>query len=171
MGQSTLKIVMGFVLAAAFCGAARAQAVTEYSSMASKSATVGNRANGITKEIGGVWANLDKTIKSQDPGSSQGTTPSRPVKRAPIMSPRKSTPTVAAVATIHEDPSLIQPGLSYEEVIRRFGPPSFAVSTDTSTKTLTYPGKDGDIDVELLDGRVTKVATAKAPEVAVVRPK
>jgi hypothetical protein len=74
-------------------------------------------------------------------------------------------------ATIHEDPSRIQAGLGYEEVIRRFGPATFEVSTGPRTRTLAYPGKDGGIDVELVDGRVTKVAAAKTQDVAVVGPR
>jgi len=171
MGKSAAKIAMAFVLAAGFCGAARGQAMTEYGSMASKSATVGRRANNISKSIGGVWGNLDKTIKSQDrgsSGSSQGTSQSRTAPHAPVRSRRKTT---RMAATIHEDPSRIQTGLGYEEVIRRFGPASFEVSTGPGTKTLAYPGKDGGIDVELLDGRVTKVAPAKTQELAVVGPR
>jgi len=171
MGTSAPRMAMGLVLAGGFCTAARAQAVTEYSSMASKSATVGRRANNISKSIGGVWGNLDKTIKSQDPGSSgasQGTSQGRTSPRTPVRSRRRNTRTAAAN---HEDPSRIQTGLGYEEVIRRFGPASFEVSTGPGTKTLAYPSKDGGIDVELLDGRVTRVAAAKTQEVAVVGPK
>ena len=171
MGNSAPKIAMGFVLAAGFCTAARAQAVTEYGSMASKSATVGQRANNISKSIGGVWGSIDKTIKSQDrgsSGSSQGTSQSRTAQRTPVKSRRRSTHTAA---TVHEDPSRIQTGLGYEEVIRRFGAASFEVSTGPRTKTLAYPSKNGGIDVELVDGRVTKVAAAKTQEVAAVEPR
>ena len=110
---------------------------------------------------------LDKTIKSQDrgsSGSSQGTSQSRTAQRTPVKPRRRNTRTAA---TIHEDPSRIQTGLGYEEVIRRFGPATFEVSTGPRTRTLAYPG----IDVELGDGRVTKVAAAKTQEVAVVGPR
>ena len=168
MGKSAPKIAIAVAFMAGFCTAARAQAVTEYGSMASKSSTVGQRANNISKSIGGVWGSLDKTIKSQDRGSSQATSQSRTAKRTPVRSLRRNTRTPAA---IHEDPSRIQTGLGYEEVIRRFGPATFEVSTGPRTKTLAYPGKDGGIDVELVDGRVTKVAPAKTQEVAVVGPR
>jgi hypothetical protein len=171
MGKSAPKVAMGFVLAAGFCAAARAQALTGYGSMASKSATVGKRANSISNEIGGVWGKLDRTVKSQDRGgssASQGTSQGRSAQRTPVRARRRNTRTAAA---IHEDPSRIQAGLGYEEVIRRFGPASFEVSTGPGTKTLAYPSKDGGIDVELLDGRVTKVAPAKTQELAVIGPR
>jgi hypothetical protein len=171
MGKSAPKIVMGFVLMAGFSAAARAQAVTEYGSMASKSATVAKRANNISNSIGGVWGSLDRTIKSQDRGSSEGTPAGRTAQRTPVRSKRRSGPGTRSAAIIHEDPSHIQPGLGYEEVIRRFGPASFEVSTGPGTKTLAYPGKNGGIDVELLDGKVIHVAAAKTQEVAVTGPR
>jgi hypothetical protein len=139
--------------------------------MASKSSTVGQRANNISKEIGGVWGSLDRTIKSQDGGSSRETSPGRTVQRTPIQYRRRKASGNRGASTNYEDPRRIQPGLSYEELIRRFGPASFEVSTGPGTKTLAYPGKGGDIDIELVDGKVTAVAVAKAQEAAVVRPK
>jgi len=171
MGKSAPKMAVGFVLMAGFSAAARAQAVTEYGSMASKSATVGKRANNISKSIGGVWGSLDKTIKSQDRGNSMATSPGRAEQSATVRTRRRSTSGSRPAATIHEDPSRIQPGLGYEEVIRRFGPASFEVSTGPGTKTLAYPGKNGGIDVELLDGKVTKVAAARTQEAAIVGPR
>ena len=171
MGKCAGKITLGFVLMAGFCAAARAQSSTEYGSMAGKSSKVGQRANNISKEIGGVWGSLDRTIKSQDHGSSQAISPGRTVQRTPVQSRRRKSPRTRSAATTSEDPSRIQPGLGYEEVIRRFGPAAFEVSTGPGTKTLAYPGKNAGIDVELLDGKVTKVATAKLQEIAIVRPR
>ena len=170
MGQSAPKIALGFVLMAGFC-AARAQSVTEYGSMASKSSTVGRRADSIGEQIGGVWGTLDKTIKSQERGTSQEASPDRTVERPAAQARRRSTRGTRTARTNYEDPSRIQPGLGYEELIRRFGPASFEVSTGPGAKTLAYPAKDGDIDIELLDGNVTKVARMKAQEVAIVRPR
>lgn len=169
MGQSAPKVALGLVLMAGIF-MAKAQSVTEYGSMASKSSTVGRRANNIANGIGGVWGSLDKTIKSQDSGTSPEASPGPAVRRTPAPARRRSARGSRAGAT-YEDPSRIQPGFAYEELIRRFGPASFEVSTGPGAKTLAYPGKDGDIDIELLDGRVTKVARAKAQEVAIVRPR
>ena len=55
MAKSAPKIAIGVAFMAGFCNVATAQAVTEYGSMASKSSTVGQRANNISKSIGGVW--------------------------------------------------------------------------------------------------------------------
>ena len=169
MGQSAPKVALGFLLITGSF-TAQAQSVTEYGSMASKSSTVGRRANNIADGIGGVWGSLDKTIKSQDRGTSHEASPGRTLPRTPVPVRRRSARGPRAGAT-YEDPSRIQPGLAYEELIRRFGPASFEVSTGPGAKTLAYPGKGGDIDIELLDGEVTKVARAVAPEVAIVRPR
>ena len=171
MGQFAWKIAMVGAFMAGFCATSSAQSVTEYGSMASKSSTVGQRANSISKEIGGVWGNLDRTIKSQERGSSQETSSGRTGQRTPVQYRRRKTSGTRAASIRYEDPSRIEPGLSYEELIRRFGPGSFEVSTGPGTKSLAYPGKSGDIDIELVDGKVTRVAVAKAQEVAVVRPR
>lgn len=165
------QVAMRLALVAGFCAAAGAQSVTEYGSMASKSSTVGRRANSISQEIGGVWSSLDRTIKSQDRGSSQETSLGRTAQRPAVQSRRRKTSGTGKAVAIHEDPSGIKPGLGYEELIRRFGPASFEVSTGPGTKTLAYQGKEGDVDVELLDGKVSKVGPAKAQEVAIVRPR
>jgi hypothetical protein len=157
------------LLPLALCGAANAQAVTEYGSMASKTVTVGKRANSISNNIGGIWGSLDKTIKgSADHSGPQSAPPARTVQRTSGTARRRSP---AAVVT-HEDPTHIQPGISYSELIRRFGPGSFEIATGPGTKTLSYPGKNGDINIDLLDEKVTKVTPpAPSPQVAALKPK
>ena len=78
---------------------------------------------------------------------------------------------VPATAATHEDPSGIQPGVSYEELLRRFGRPDFEVTAGAGTTTLSYLRKDGTIDLELQDGKVIKAASAKPQEIVVVAPK
>jgi hypothetical protein len=163
------KIGISIVLLTAFCRVAGAQAVTEYGSMASKSATVGKRANSISNEIGGIWRSVDKTINgSKSHASSSRASSGRTTRRTPARGKR---PVPAAPSTAHEDPRRIQPGISYAELMRRCGPAFFEVATGPTTKTVTYAGKDGDIDLELVDGKVTRVITPKSREVATITPK
>ena len=70
----------------------------------------------------------------------------------------------------YEDPTGIALGMSYEELARRFGPPSFGITTG-STKTLTYLGKNGGVDLELQDGKVVKVTKPKPQQIATASPK
>ena len=158
-------IGISFLLLVAFCTAARAQAITEYGSMAGKSATVGKRANSISNEIGGIWGSLDKTIKgSQQHSAPQSTSPGRAAQRASRPAKRR-THTASA---IHEDPARIQTGIAYEELIRRFGPAAYEVTSGPRTKTVVYAGKSGDINVELLDDKVTHVVPPQPQQAATV---
>ncbi len=174
MGKPSPGIWISFALLSAFGGAARAQAVTEYDSEISRSATTGKKANHISNEIGGVWRSLDKTLKasSDEHVGSQEMSSGRTTQRAHPRSISRGTSGAPATAATHEDPSRIQPGISYEELLRRFGRPDFEVTTGPGTTTLSYLRKDGGtIDLELQDGKVIKVASAKPQELAVVAPK
>ena len=173
MGKPSPGVWVSFVLLAAFGGVARAQAVTEYDSEISRSATTGKKAIHISNEIGGVWRSLDKTLKasSDEPVGSQATSSGRTTQRAHARAISRGASRAPAAAAIHEDPRGIQPGMSYEELVRRFGRPDFEVTAGPGTTTLSYLRKDGAIDLELQDGKVIKVASAKPPEIAVAAPK
>jgi hypothetical protein len=66
----------------------------------------------------------------------------------------------AAAASKWEDPSGIETGLSYDELLRRFGRPSLAITSETG-RTLTYSGKGGAYHVELEDEKVASVRKPK----------
>ena len=174
MGKPSPRIWVSFALLAAFGGPARGQAVTEYDSEISRSATTGNKATHISNEIGGVWRSLDKTLKassSDEHVALQETSSGRTTQRAHLRSMSRGASRVPATAATHEDPSGIQPGISYGELLRRFGRPDFEVTAGPGTMTLSYLRKDGTIDLELQGGKVIKVASAKPQEIAVVAPK
>jgi hypothetical protein len=171
MVKPSSRFWVWFVALAAFSAVARAQAVTEYDSEISRSATTANKANHISGEIRGVWRSLDKTLKASQDVSSQETPPSRTTQRARSQVTIQAASRLPAVAATHEDPSGIQPGISYAELVRRFGRPDFEVTAGPGTTTLTYFRKDGGIDLELQNGKVTRVVPPKLPEVAVAAPK
>ena len=173
MGKPSARIWVSLALVAAFGGPARAQAVTEYDSQIGRSATTGKKANHISNEIGGVWRSLDKTLKAspEEHVGSQETSSGRTTQRAHPRSISRGASRAPATGAIHEDPSGIQPGISYEDLLRRFGRPDFEVTAGPGTTTLSYLRKDGAIDLELQDGKVIKVASAKPPEIAVAAPK
>ena len=172
MGSTTSRIWVSFLAAAAFGAVARAQAVTEYDSEISRSTTTGNKANHISSEIRGVWHNLDKTLKAaQTDAGSPETPPRRTTQRASGRSTLQGASKPPAPVAPHEDISGIQPGISYSELVRRFGRPDFEITAGPGTTMLTYFRKDGSFDLELTDGKVTKVAPPKPQEIAVVAPK
>jgi hypothetical protein len=70
-----------------------------------------------------------------------------------------------------EDPAGIQEAMEYDEVRRRFGPPSAKVTSGAGEETLYYSRKDLAVEVTVRNGKVTHVrksgpaaqATAAAP--------
>ncbi len=166
MSRPFSPIWISLAALAALAGEANAQAVTEYDSEISKSATTANKGNHISGEIRGVWGSLDKTLKtSHEDVGSQEARPSRMRQRAHSRMAIQAASRPPAVAATHEDPTGIQPGIGYAELVRRFGRPDFEVTAGPGTTTLTYFCKDGSIDLELQDGKVVKVAPPKAQEI------
>jgi hypothetical protein len=154
MGGSTVRISISLVVLVGFCGGAKTQAVAEYARSDRRSATSSTKADKASKGIGGVWGRLDGMLK--------GT----PEKAGPVRSGKASTRSAHGVKRSYEDPRQIRPGMRYEEVVRRFGPPYYGVSTSPDTRTLAYVGKDGGVDIELQGDKVTKVAPEKPQEMA-----
>jgi len=56
-----------------------------------------------------------------------------------------------------EDPSGIQEAMGYDEILRRFGPPSAKVTSGAGQETLYYSRKDLSVDVAVRNGKVISV--------------
>jgi hypothetical protein len=161
-----------FRLLAAFCGALRAQAVAEYGRMARQSSTATGKAYHTSREIGGVWKTLDKTLQSSpDNIGSREISPGGTARSKNVRSRTLANKPSRASTIVYEDPEKIPTGISYEELVRRFGPSSFEVTDSTGATTVSYQGKERSVDLELQNGKVAKVLTAKLREIAVVAPK
>ena len=61
--------------------------------------------------------------------------------------------------------------MSYQEVVRRFGPPSYQVVTGPGAMAIAYLRKGGNVDLELRDAKVIKVTGARQQQMAAVSPK
>jgi len=139
-----------------------AQAAVEYAAGAARAATTtAAPAQSIGKSTGGAFDKLNRTLQD-----TQKTTPAPPK----AASSRVAAPKSAAVQPVsvapapapkpevaYEDPSGIQEGIEYAEVIRRFGPPSLMVTAGQGQETLCYAQKDQNFDVTVLAGKVTSV--------------
>jgi len=92
-------------------------------------------------------------------GMSGGTFSSSEVT---MVSPDKMA-TPKSSSRTYEDPSLIQPGLGYDQLIDRFGPPLMELTTGPGMKSLMYANLDGSTrTIELQDDKVA-VPAAPAP--------
>jgi hypothetical protein len=82
-------------------------------------------------------------------------------------SPRTQVKAVAVVAgsarrsrPALEDPRGILADMTYEELVRRFGPPSLSATASASHSTLSYLWRQAQFQIELENGRVIAVGEA-----------
>jgi len=123
---------------------------------------------------------IQSLIQSGKPANSANsvTTPVPAALPAPKAQPGKAAavkrPTAApfapAPAPVYEDSSAIQPGIAYDDLIRRFGPPTVAITENPTTRTLLYSGKDGRVELQVRDGKVISVQPREARQPNVMLP-
>lgn len=73
-------------------------------------------------------------------------------KRGPSTPPHRVPPL--------EDPRRIPRGISYDEMVRRFGPPSMAVTDGPGRSSLSYTSRSSRVQVEIQNGHVLSVASS-----------
>ena len=140
------------VLAMAACASIlRGQAVVEYGLGAARAATTAAGANEAGKGVAGAFANLDKALKpAKSEAGSTTTTTTTVLSSKDADAPKKT----------YEDISKAEAGLTYDDLVRRFGPPSNETSGAAGKRVLTY-GRYGLTKVEVVEGKVTAVNTVK----------
>ena len=160
-------------------GLVAGQAGVEYATGASRAATTAAPAQKAGKAIAGAFENLTRTLESSDNSNpaarGAATAPSRSSKasRKSQIGPRQagSGATQPKAELSFEYPSGIQESMEYDEILRRFGPPSMKLTTGPGEETLSYVRKDLVVDVMARNGKITSVrktggavqAAAKAP--------
>ena len=136
----------------AMAGTAAGQAAVEAGLGAAGAASTSAPGRAAGKAIGGIAGSLDKALNAAQHATdtSGGTVASA----AKVSSPAPhATPAVAAK---WEDPSGIEKGLSYQELLRRFGPPAMEITGETG-KSIVYSGKGGTFHLEVEDDKVTSI--------------
>ena len=165
------------LLWATFCPTSIGQAAAEYGLGAGRAATTAAPAGNVANGISGVFDSLTKaagaeTGRAAPASDSPNTEPRRTAahktgrrtqaKRstlpAKVATPdaTSATPSTHAPppAPVYEDARQIQAGIAYDELVRRFGPPSMSVTTESGANTLWYSSRDGNYQVEVQDGKV-----------------
>lgn len=151
-------------------GTAAAQATVEYGLGAARGSMSAAPAKGVGNAIGGLAGTLEKLFKSGPSGPE-----AEPAKPAPARKTvTKSAPAAAKAKTpapqaepapppkpAWEDPAGIETGMSYPELVRRFGPPALAITGDEG-RLLTYSGKSGSLQLEVQDDLVTSIQKPKS---------
>ncbi len=160
MARSVTCLLGSFSLWLTMAGTAAGQAAVEYGIGAAHAATTAAPAKGIGKAMSGLAGSLDKAVKAgQQASDGQPAAAATARTTTKTMSPSAHTP--PPPVENWEDPSGIQTGLSYGELVRRFGPPALEISGETG-RSLTYSGKKGAFQLEIQDGKVTSVLAPKS---------
>lgn len=137
----------------AMAGTAAGQAAVEYGLGAARAATTTAPARGVGKSMSGLAGSLDKALKGEQPDAEAHSASTSPTGLAAKPAHSAAAP---ASAVKWEDPGGIAEGLSYAELVRRFGPPSMQITDDAGSK-LSYTGKSGAYHVDMEDDKVTSV--------------
>ncbi len=160
MARSITCLLGSFFLWLTITGTAAGQAAVEYGIGAAHAATTAAPAQGIGKAMSGLAGSLDKAVKAgQQASDGQPVAATNTKTTAKTMSP--SAHTSPPPVQNWEDPSGIQTGLSYGELVRRFGPPALEISGEMG-RFLTYSGKNRAFQLEVQDGKVTSVLAPKS---------
>ena len=153
----SIALATSCVLGLVVCAGTAGQSSVEYGAAAAAAA-------GASKGAGAALSGLDKALKSLTGPAAPKTGNASPAK-PPTAAPKAAAQTTTAPtqpekvappppAPTFEDPSGIKVGLAYDELLRRFGPPSLEILTGPGTRSLDYSTKEGGIRVECLDGKV-----------------
>ncbi len=126
------------------------QAAVEAGLGAARAATTTAPAQNLAKGIAGAFGSLEKAAGAQ-PASSTTTTETVLVR----------SPEVTTLAGAIDVISHAEVGMAYDELVRRFGPPSLELAGAEGGRKLTYAGKEGSTQIEVKED---KVASIKLPE-------
>jgi hypothetical protein len=164
-------VVSVFLLSAALCPTAPAQAAVEYGLGASRAATMTAPIGGLGKQIGGVWDGLNKTVKADESQTATSVKPATASKRSTTAVPtgrKTASDAESTAAAKYEDARHIEAGIAYDEMVRRFGRPSMEITTGPGGKTLLYAAHEGSVSVEVENDKVVKVTGGIAQSAAAV---
>ena len=123
------------------------QAVVESALGAGRAAATAAPAQKIGNAVAGIAGTLGKTAAASATAPTAGRT-----TRVTLPSSSKQV-APAKPARQYEDPKGIEEGMSYEDVVGRFGPPLMQIATGALSKSLSYTG----VQAEVEDGKVVAV--------------
>ena len=158
-----------------------AQPVVESGPGAARAATTTAPASTLSTGVAKALDQLEKVLQPvkttapsetpvAKPANSKSRRPSpvhKPVAKPAAIPVRVP---VSAPAPVYEDSNGVAVGMEREEVMRRFGPPALEVAGEPRKQMLTYVGKAGSEQVEMLDGKVVSVKPAVIKQAVFVLP-
>lgn len=106
-----------------------------------------------------------RAVTSIAPAQGIGKALERPAKRLQTIT-RSADSTVftrAQLAAHYEDPAKIEAGISYTDLLRRFGPPTLQITGDDGVRTLTYLAKSCHLQLVVRDDKVGGTGLGTCP--------
>ncbi len=135
-----------FLMLTAFGGTAAGQSMVGYGLGAARAATTAAPAASLGKVIAKPWKTLETVSKTAP--SRSAAIPAKPVVH-------------------YEEPGKIEDGISYSDLLKRFGPPTLQITGDDGARTLTYLGKGGNAELVVRDGKVGSVDIRRVQTAAI----
>jgi hypothetical protein len=178
--------MLRFVLLGGISATMWGQAMVEYGLGIAAAGTAGAPGQAASRGIAGIFSNLQKTLNSTAeaakapaagaPAPAPAVQPKRTAGVRPgqsaAMAPPTANPEPAEApkpTVVYEDPAAITVGLERAELLSRFGEPAMKITASAGRESMTYQTKDGNIEVEVRNGKVTAVqGKAKPKQTAVV---
>ena len=169
--------ILAFSSLATVCPTAIAQAAAEYGLGAGQAATTGATARKLGTSLSDLFGTASKGVQQDQvrdepapsapgvaahkptrtvrPKRSTALVTKKPAASAPSPATQEATqPSPVPPAPRYEDPPKIQAGIGYDELVRRFGPPSMSITTGPNRSMLLYSSGGTSYQVEVEDGKV-----------------
>jgi hypothetical protein len=171
--------LLRFVLLGGVSATMWGQAMVEYGLGIAAAGTAGAPGQAASRGIAGIFSNLQKTLNStaesaKAPAAGAPAPAAAPKRTAGVRPPQTAavTPPQANAqpaeppkpAVVHEDPAGITVGLDRAELLSRFGEPAMKITAAAGRESMTYQAKDGNIEVEMRDGKVAAVQSKAKPK-------
>jgi hypothetical protein len=164
MRRSALSLSACFITILVLRAPAYAQAAAEAGLGAAASSIGTAGAGGVGKSVGGLFKNLDQTLKSSG-SAATSTTVSPGASGSSKAVPRDKAAAAkseSAPRPNYEDAMQIQKDIGYEELLRRFGPPAMQFAGADDSRTMTYVSAGGSVQLELKGEKVIGVEKTKS---------
>jgi hypothetical protein len=136
-----------------------AQAMVENALGAGRAATTTAPAAGVGKNVNGLAGALDSLLKAA-PGAANSSSPD--VRNLHGTTTRGTELPAPKRGVTYEDAVKIEAGMAYDDLLRRFGPPSLQFTDGPESISLNYRSKEGPVRVQMLDGKVSAVDKPKS---------
>ena len=128
-------------------GSLPGQTAVEAAALAGRATVTAAPAQGMAKTLDGLTRSMERVLQNMAPGGDAAAAP------GVTLVPDDKMRTPQSASRTYEDPKRIPARLAYDELLRRFGPPTLEMTPGPGHRILMYAAKDGITQVELQNGQ------------------